>query len=149
MRSANSDVATARKTPSPTLIGGSGSVPSPSATTDCCSTHGLVVRVGHASNPTMITISTARTSNELVMELLAQGLRRTRSVGFLRTEVGGVKCSLEARRLPARRRVLRDEVVGGARNAVIVGPAIDDRQRGTEIAVLRRRVWRLPFERRR
>src|SRR4029434_7696726 len=106
MRSANSDVATARKTPSPTLIGGSGSVPSPSATTDCCSTHGLAFSVAHTSHPTMITISTARTSNELVMELLAQGLRRTRSVGFLCTEVGGGKLSLEARPLPSRRPVL-------------------------------------------
>ena len=51
---------------------------------------------------------------------------------------------------PRRRRlVLRDEVLAAPGHAVVVGPAIDDRQLLAPVAVPRRRLRRLPFERRR
>ena len=49
----------------------------------------------------------------------------------------------------SRRLVLRDEILRRARHAVIIGPAIDDRQFLAPVAVRRRRLRRLPFERRR
>src|SRR5438094_3096172 len=148
MSSANSDVATARKTPRPTLIGGRGNVPSPSTVlTGRCSTQGLAFSVGNTSHPTTIAIMAANTSNEVVIDLAAQGLRRTRRPRLLCAELGSVESPLEAPRLSARRLVLRNEILGGARNAVVVSPAIDHRQRRAEIAVLRRRFGGLPFER--
>src|SRR5205823_6517550 len=148
MSSANSDVATARKTPRPTLIGGRGNVPSPSTlSTGRCSTQGLAFSVGNTSHPTTMAIMAANTSNEVVMSLAAQGLRRTRRPRLLRAELGSVESPLEAPGPSARWLVLRNEILGGAGNAVVVSPAIDHRQRRAEVAVLRRGVRGLPLER--
>src|SRR4030065_2110666 len=47
----------------------------------------------------------------------------------------------------ARWNVLRDEVLLGARHAVIVSPAIDQRQRRAKVAMRRRGVGGLPLQR--
>src|SRR5215470_8736070 len=47
------------------------------------------------------------------------------------------------------RYVLGNEILGSARYAVVVSPAINDGQFRAPVAVYRRRVWRLPLERRR
>src|SRR2546422_6716414 len=46
----------------------------------------------------------------------------------------------------SRRDVLRYEVLVGARYAVIVGPAVDQRQRRAEVAMPRRGVGGLPLQ---
>src|SRR5690606_14221414 len=63
-------------------------------------------------------------------------LRKTRMLPMSRSR----------RRLRARL-VLRQEVLGRARNAVIIGPTIDDRHVLAPIAVRGRRFRRLPFQR--
>src|SRR5690606_32856495 len=55
----------------------------------------------------------------------------------------------ERRRVTSRRLVLRNVVLVLAGDAVVVRPAVDDRQLRPPVAVHRRRVRRLPFERRR
>src|SRR5947209_7625547 len=79
--------------------------------------------------------------------LAADGLRRSRGVKLLRPDIGRVEGLLEALGSLTRRLVLRYEILGGAGYAVIVGPAIDHRQLFAKVAVLRRRVGRLPFQR--
>src|SRR5437660_11419255 len=146
MSSANSDVATARKTPRPTLIGGRGNVPSPSTVlTGRCSTQGLAFSVGNTSHPTTIAIMAANTSNEVVIDLLAQGLRRTRRPRLLCAELGSVESPLEAPGSSARWRVLRNECRGGAGHGVLVSPALGHRQRRAEGPVLRRGVRGVPL----
>src|SRR5882724_9749819 len=60
---------------------------------------------------------------------------------------------LLALRVPDRRQlvgwdVLRDEILFGAGHAVVVGPAVNDRQSLAPVAMYGRRIWRLPLERR-
>src|SRR6266700_8004332 len=64
---------------------------------------------------------------------------RTRSAGLVR--------------VPDRRQlvgwdVLRDEILFGAGHAVVVGPAVNDRQSLAPVAMYGRRIGCLPFERR-
>src|SRR6202022_2689237 len=52
------------------------------------------------------------------------------------------------RRQSGRRFILRHEIPSGAGYAVIVGPAIDDRELLAPVAMPRRGLWSLPFQRR-
>src|SRR3546814_4040673 len=57
---------------------------------------------------------------------------------------GSCRMMLDAR---ARRLGLRDEVGFRTRNAIVIGPAIDDRTLRAPVAMRRRRIGRLPFQR--
>src|SRR5947207_2053078 len=132
MKSANSDVATARNTHRAVFAAGRSDGPpasSCSATSPC---HGCTLMVWRNSQSTITPINRERSTRPIVIALASCRRRRRLDPGFLRDLRG--------------RNVLGDEVGPGPRHAVVVRPAIDDRQLLAEIAVLRWGFRGLPLQ---
>src|SRR6185295_11264543 len=129
MNSPKNDVITARNSHRPTLAGTNISVAPPSSLSDwlCFFSQGFAVSL--RTNSHQPAMPAATSTNMMVM---------------LTSSHSGLVC-LHHRRI--ERLVLRDEIVPGARHAVVIGPAIDNRQMRTPVAMLGGRVRRLPFER--
>src|ERR1700730_15996494 len=134
MNRPNNEVITARNTHKAMRAGGTPTSPtSPRAwrkcTLDPCRSHDRVLKRLIRKNHTITPVMSAPNATQIFMKL------------FL------------ALRVPDRRQlvgwdVLRDEILFGAGHAVVVGPAVNDRQSLAPVTVLGRCIGRLPFERR-
>src|SRR5215471_6505026 len=125
MRSANSELTTARNTPKPIVAVGKDDAPvsmtSPIALT---SNQGLAVNLCRDNHH--VTMMASGTSKNRIVKLTAEL---------------SLSCSWD------RRLVLRHEILLGAGHAVIVGPAIDHRQFLSKVAMPRRGFGCLPLQR--
>src|SRR3970040_2063887 len=73
--------------------------------------------------------------------------RRTECCAHCKATLLSISTNVFAHNSPPRRNVVRDEVLLGARHAVVVSPAVDQRQRRAEVAVPGRGVGGLPLQR--
>src|SRR5262245_56630409 len=151
MKSANSDVSTARKIHMPVRAGAGSSGPADSRPAAVpCASHGRAVRRRTISHQITMPLASAANATEtftLSARCYPESLASKRSMPAVAVPMRLRRARL---RLDAGRwLVLRHEVIHASGHAVLIGPAIDDRQLRTPVAVLRRRVRRKPLDRRR
>src|SRR2546423_3196913 len=125
MKRANRQLATARNPPNPIFAAG----------TDGVAAHGKPP-VGPSSSHGL-AVSLCWDNHHAAMPAMAA---RNRTTGVTALLLGGPRDS---------GLVLGEKILCGARHAVVIGPAVHDRQFLAPISVPRRRFRRLPFQRRR